>query len=111
MAEGIYVLSDEDRRKFAKIVSNAWSDQAFADRYASSPYEVLAEHGIEYPTSVKPPLLPAKPTGELSMEALEAVAAAGAAEGTLGSASSVSTIGGTAFTASCAGTFSVEQPV
>ena len=109
MAEGIYVLSDEDRRKFAKIVSSAWSDTEFAGRYQTSPYEVLAEHGIDYPATVAPPLLPPKPSGDLSMEALEAVAA-GSAEGTLGSASSISTIGGTAFTASTAGTFGVEDP-
>lgn len=107
MAEGIYILSDEDRRKFAKIVSQAWSDTDFADRYAAEPYSVLAEHGIEYPATVAAPLLPPKPTGDLSLEALEAVAA-GAAEGTLGSASSISTIGGTAFTASCFGTIAVD---
>jgi putative thiazole/oxazole-modified microcin (TOMM)-like peptide len=107
MAESIYVLGDDDRRKFAKIVANVWTDDSFAQRYANSPYDVLAEHGIDYPQSVQAPLVPPKPEGDLSLEALEAVAA-GAAEGTTGtagSASSVSTIGGTAFTAACAGTY------
>ncbi|SRR6266508_3214476 len=108
MAESIYVLGDEDRRKFARIVANVWTDETFAQRYASSPHEVLAEHGIDYPQSVQAPLVPPKPEGDLNLEALEAVAA-GAAEGgtagTAGSVSSISSIGATAFTAACAGTY------
>jgi len=107
MAEGIYILSDEDRRKFAKIVSKAWSETEFASRYEAEPYAVLSEHGITYPASVAPPVMPPKPTGDLSLEALEAVAA-GAAESTFGSASSISTIGGTAFTASTFGSLAAE---
>jgi putative thiazole/oxazole-modified microcin (TOMM)-like peptide len=106
MAESIYVLGDEDRRKFAKIVANVWTDESFAQRYANSPHEVLAEHGIDYPTSVQAPLVPPKPEGDLNLEALEAVAAgAEGTAGTAGSISSVSSIGATAFTAACAGTY------
>jgi putative thiazole/oxazole-modified microcin (TOMM)-like peptide len=108
MAEGIYILSDEDRRKFAKIVARIWSDSEFADRYTAEPYRVLAESGIDYPPTVAPPLVPRKPEGELSLEALEAVASAG---DTVSSASSISTVGGCAFTASCVGCMSPELPV
>jgi putative thiazole/oxazole-modified microcin (TOMM)-like peptide len=110
MAEGIYVLSDDDRRKFAKIVSSSWLDSEFAQRYQAEPLAVLAEHGIDYPASVAPPLVPPKPTGDLSLEAMESIAAGleAAAEGTFGSASSISTIGGTAFTASTFGSMAAE---
>ena len=111
MAEGIYILSDDDRRKFAKIVSNSWLDEGFAERYQAEPLAVLAEHGIDYPATLAPPLLPPKPTGDLSLEAMEAIAAGldEAAASTFGSASSISTIGGTAFTASCFGSYSSDQ--
>jgi putative thiazole/oxazole-modified microcin (TOMM)-like peptide len=99
--EGYYVLGDQDRRKFAKIAAAAWMDEAFAGRYADVPYEVLAEHGISYPADVAPPLLPARPTGELSIESLESIAAG--VEASISSSASVSSVTTTG-TLFCGGT-------
>jgi putative thiazole/oxazole-modified microcin (TOMM)-like peptide len=89
MADNVYIMGDEDRRRFAKIVASAWSDESFARRYTSAPYAVLAEYGIEYPSHVQPPPVPAKPDGEMTLETLELVA--GDAAG-MACASSVSCI-------------------
>lgn len=94
MAESIYVLGDEDRKKFAKLIAQAWTDDAVKEQYDSDPRAVLSEHGISYPAGVDVPVLPPKPVGDLTVEELEM-----AAGGCLGSASSISTIGGCAFTA------------
>jgi hypothetical protein len=102
MAEGYYVLSETERRKFAGIVSRIWSDESFAERWTAEPYVVLAEFDIEYPEGFPPPLVPAKPSGDLSLESLEAIAAGDSTFGTAGTASSVSCPAGTA---ACAGTF------
>lgn len=104
MAESIYVLGDEDRKKFAKLIAQAWSDDAVTEQYTANPHTVLAEFGITYPAGVATPALPPKPVGDLSVEELEM--AAGTA-GCFGSASSLSTIGGTAFTASTLGSASL----
>jgi hypothetical protein len=104
MAESLYILGDEDRRKFARLIAAAWADEDVKGRYEREPSELLAEYGAAYPEGVATPPLPGKPVGELSVEELET-----AAGGTLGSASSVSTIGtlsgtaGSGLTASSAG--------
>lgn len=102
MAESIYVLGDEDRKKFAKLIAQAWTDDAIKEQYDADPRTVLGEYGISYPTGVEVPALPAKPVGDLSVEELEM-----AAGGCFGSASSISTIGGCAFTASTLGSASL----
>jgi putative thiazole/oxazole-modified microcin (TOMM)-like peptide len=98
MADSIYVLGDEDRKKFAKLIAQAWSDESVKDRYENEPRAVLGEFGITYPDGLDTPAMPGKPVGEFSVEDLEM-----AAGSCLGSASSVSTVGGTAFTAACLG--------
>jgi hypothetical protein len=103
MAEGVYVLSDEERRKFARIVAKVWTDGSFAERYEAEPMVVLSEHGIDYPQGFPAPLVPAKPAGDLSLESLESVAAGAEAEGSASSISTLSCPAGCAFTASCAG--------
>ncbi|MFC0865106.1 thiocillin family RiPP [Sphaerimonospora cavernae] len=107
MAESIYILGDEDRKKFARLIAAAWAEEEVKARYGREPRAMLAEYGIVYPEGVPTPVLPPKPEGEFSVEELEV--AAGVAEagtaGTAGTASSVSTIGGTAGTAACAGTY------
>jgi hypothetical protein len=103
MAEGVYVLSDEERRNFARIVAKVWTDGSFAERYEAEPMVVLSEHGIDYPQGIPAPLVPAKPAGDLSLESLESVAAGSEPEGSASSVSTISCPVGTAFTASCAG--------
>ncbi|WP_030454983.1 MULTISPECIES: thiocillin family RiPP [Herbidospora] len=107
MAESIYILGDEDRKKFARLVAAAWSDGGVKTRYGHEPRVMLAEYGISYPEGVATPPLPARPEGEFSVEELE-VAAGAEAEGCLGSASSISTIGGCLGTASTYGCGSVS---
>jgi putative thiazole/oxazole-modified microcin (TOMM)-like peptide len=98
MADSIYILGDEDRKKFAKLIAQAWSDESVKDRYEREPRAVLNEFGITYPDGIDVPAVPGKPVGEFSVEELEM-----AAGSCLGTASSLSTIGGTAFTAATAG--------
>jgi hypothetical protein len=90
MAEGYYVLSETERRKFAGIVSKIWSDDAFAERWQAEPFVILAEHEIDYPEGFPPPLVPEKPSGDLSLESLEAIAAGSEVEGTAGTAGTAS---------------------
>ncbi|MEV6981435.1 thiocillin family RiPP [Sphaerisporangium sp. NPDC051017] len=101
MAESLYILGDEDRKKFARLVASAWTEGEVKTRYGREPRALLAEYGIAYPEGVPTPPLPEKPTGEFSLEELEV--AAGAANGCLGSASTISTIGGCLGTASTYG--------
>jgi putative thiazole/oxazole-modified microcin (TOMM)-like peptide len=75
VAQGVYILSENERRTFARIVAKAWSGSEFAQRYSDEPYAVLIEHGIDYPTNVPPPMLPPRPVGDFSVEQLEAVVA------------------------------------
>ncbi|SDL13038.1 hypothetical protein SAMN05421874_11670 [Nonomuraea maritima] len=104
MAESLYILGDDDRRKFARLIAAAWADEDVKSRYEREPRVMLEEYGIAYPQGVATPPLPAKPVGEFSVEELET-----AAGGTLGSASSVSSVGtvsgtaGSGLTASTAG--------
>jgi hypothetical protein len=109
MAEGYYVLSEDERRKFAGVVSKIWTDEAFAERWQAEPFAILAEYQIEYPEGFPPPLVPEKPSGDLSLESLEAVAAGSEAEGTAGTAGSLSSFSCPAGTAACAGTYGTSD--
>lgn len=101
MTESLYVLGDEDRKKFARLAAQAWTNDEIKEQYDSNPRELLASYGIDYPGDVQTPVLPPKPEGELTIEELEMAAGA---VGTFGSASSVSCVTGCAFTACTAGT-------
>jgi putative thiazole/oxazole-modified microcin (TOMM)-like peptide len=61
MAESIYILGAEDRRKFARLIAAAWRDAELRGRYERAPREVLAEYGIDYPAEVPTPPLPPMP--------------------------------------------------
>ncbi|GLX95448.1 hypothetical protein [Herbidospora sp. NBRC 101105] len=71
MAESIYVLGDEDRRKFARLVAAAWANSELKARYEARPREVLVEYGVVIPAGIPTPPLPARPEGEFSVEQLE----------------------------------------
>jgi putative thiazole/oxazole-modified microcin (TOMM)-like peptide len=71
MNESIYVLGDEDGRKFARLVAAAWADSELRARYESEPRALLSQYGIAYPEGVPAPPLPPKPEGELDIMELE----------------------------------------
>ncbi|HEX3783443.1 MAG TPA: hypothetical protein VHX38_27580 [Pseudonocardiaceae bacterium] len=81
-------LAEPDRRRFARLVAQAWADDELTARYNAQPRTVLAEYGIQLTDDVVTPVLPARPDGEFSIEQLEAVA--GAAASTFGTVGSVS---------------------
>jgi hypothetical protein len=91
MAQSVYVLGDEDRKKFAKLVAAAWQDPGVQSRYESEPRALLSQYGIVYPEGVPTPPLPPKPEGEFDIADLES--AAGSSVGTI---SSISCVGGCA---------------
>lgn len=76
MAESMYVLGEEDRKKLARLIAAAWSDTALKARYETEPRVVLREFGIVYPAGVPTPPLPAKPDGEFEIADLESAAGA-----------------------------------
>src|SRR4051794_19426167 len=77
-----------DQRKaaaYGKIVARAWRDPAFKEKLLTDPHAALDDAGLSVPAGVTVTVvedtatqvhlvLPAKPTGELSDEALEQVA-------------------------------------
>lgn len=73
-----------DRTRFARLVADAWSDPALANRYQLDPTAVLAEYGIVLGDGAETPELPPAP-GELAVEDLST--AAGAAMATIGTVS------------------------
>ncbi|WP_322748540.1 MULTISPECIES: hypothetical protein [unclassified Frankia] len=75
MSENSYVVSDEDRTRFATMVARIWGDPELEARYAGDARSVLAEFGITLPESAPTPEIPAKPEGDLSIEELDSVAA------------------------------------
>ncbi|MFB4270834.1 hypothetical protein [Nonomuraea sp. GTA35] len=87
MAESIYILGDEDRRKFARLVAAAWEDGDLRARYERDPIALLTQYGIAYPQGVPAPPLPPKPEGEFDIADLESAAGGSAEPG-----STVSTI-------------------
>ncbi|MGC5033472.1 TIGR04351 family putative TOMM peptide [Micromonospora sp. DT229] len=74
----------EHRTRFARLVADAWSDPALADRYRLDPTAVLAEYGIVLGAGDEVPDLPPAP-GEIAVEDLST--AAGAAMATIGTVS------------------------
>jgi hypothetical protein len=78
MAENI--LSESDRRNFARMVAGSWADDSLTARYNAEPRAVLVEFGVELAEGVPTPVLPPRPDGEFSVEQLESVA--GSAVGT-----------------------------
>jgi putative thiazole/oxazole-modified microcin (TOMM)-like peptide len=72
MAE--FILPASDRRSFARMVAQTWSDDSLTARYNAEPRAVLAEFGIHLAEDVPTPVLPSRPGGEFSVEQLEAVA-------------------------------------
>ena len=71
--------------EYVKVVAEAWSDQAYKERFLHDPRAVLTEAGLEVPSSIELAVmedsadrrhlvLPAKPEeGEISEEALAGV--------------------------------------
>ncbi|WP_214409268.1 hypothetical protein [Sphaerisporangium fuscum] len=74
MAESIYILGDEDRRKFARLIAAAWDDEVIRRRYETEPRALLGQYGIVYPEGVPTPPLPSKPEGEFDIADLESAA-------------------------------------
>jgi Nitrile hydratase, alpha chain len=101
---------EESSKAFGKVISQAWADPSYKARLLADPASVLAESGVALPpgveiraventASVVYLALPAKPSEELSDDALEAVAGGS----TAGSAGTVGTLGSAL---SCLGTAS-----
>ncbi len=97
-------MADNHAQAYGKVIAQAWSDPAFAERLKTDPAAALAEAGIKVPEGAKVTsyfaeanevvvLVPPKPPEELADEALEAMAGGG----------SVGT-GGTFGTGACPGT-------
>jgi hypothetical protein len=63
------VLSLEDRKRFASLVAQVWSDPALEARYLAEPGPVLAEHGIRV-TGTGYPELPPMPVDVIRDEQL-----------------------------------------
>ena len=82
-------MSDAEHQKSAllgKVIARAWRDPAFKAKLLADPKAVLSEAGVMFPTDVALRVvedtaahfhlvLPPKPTGALSEEALDHVAA------------------------------------
>jgi putative thiazole/oxazole-modified microcin (TOMM)-like peptide len=95
MAENI--ISEADRKNFARLVAQAWSDDSLTARYSETPGAVLSEYGIQLAEGTEAPPLPPRPAGEFSIEQLESVAGAAASTfGTLGTATCPAACFGTA---------------
>ncbi len=43
----------EHRRKMAKIIAKAWTDESFKERLVSDPKAVLIENGIDLPAGLQ----------------------------------------------------------
>jgi len=80
----------EFAKKYGRVVAKAWADGKFKSRLLSDPAGALKEFGLDVPAgtqvrvveeteTVNYLVLPAKPTGDLSLEQLESVSAAGCA--------------------------------
>jgi Nitrile hydratase, alpha chain len=79
--------SDADD-KYVRIVERAWGDESFKQRFLAAPRSIFEEYKIEVPATLEVRIventheriyltLPAKPSGEISMEELELVAGGG----------------------------------
>ena len=98
-------------RAYGRVIAQAWSDPAFAEKLRTNPAAALAEAGIEVPEGARVTsyfaaenevvvLVPPKPSEELSEETLEAMAGGG----TKGTAGTAGTAGCPIGTFGCAGT-------
>ncbi len=99
-------MPQDQAKAYGRIIARAWSDPAFAAKLKTDPAAALAEAGIEVPESAKVTsyfaeenevvvLVPAKPSEELSDEALEAMAGGGSigTGGTFGTGACPGTVG------------------
>ena len=82
-------MSDEGQRKpspYGRVIAKAWREPAFKAKLIANPRATLAETGVSIPADVTVKVvedtptrlhlvLPPKPTGELSDEALDKIAA------------------------------------
>ncbi|RMF11678.1 MAG: thiocillin family RiPP [Alphaproteobacteria bacterium] len=104
-------MAQDAAKAYGQVIARAWSDPAFAAKLKSDPAAALAEAGVEVPDGAKVTsyfaeenevvvLVPAKPSEELSDEALEAMAGGG----TKGSAGTAGTAACPIGTFGCAGT-------
>src|SRR5207344_1113743 len=82
-----HLMSDAERQKpsLGKVIARAWRDPAFKAKLVADPKAVLNEAGVTFPADVAVRVvedtathfhlvLPPKPTGALSEEALDHVA-------------------------------------
>jgi putative thiazole/oxazole-modified microcin (TOMM)-like peptide len=74
----------EHRSQFARLVADAWSDEALARRYTAEPLVVLAEYGVTLAADQTAPALPSAPV-DIALEELGT--SAGAALATIGTVS------------------------
>ncbi|GIX16984.1 MAG: hypothetical protein KatS3mg119_1170 [Rhodothalassiaceae bacterium] len=81
-------MADNHAQAYGKIIAQAWSDPAFAEKLTKDPAAALAEAGIKVPAGAKVTsyfaaenevvvLVPPKPSAELADEALEAMVGGG----------------------------------
>lgn len=80
------MIEKDLQKKWAKVISKAWSDSAFKKKLLENPGTTLAAEGISLPKGVQVKIheqeenifhfnLPEKPTGELSEDKLFKIAA------------------------------------
>jgi hypothetical protein len=88
-----FEMSEQDRRRFAKLIAHSWVDESVHARYVDDPRATLAEYGIDCPAEAALPSLPAKPSDEIDVETLElATVGAGVPTSTATSATRASTL-------------------
>jgi hypothetical protein len=76
---------DEQGKKVSQVIAKCWADEAFKRKLLADPAATLKAEGVEVPAGVsikaladddkvRHLVIPARPTGSLSDEALEKVA-------------------------------------
>ncbi|WP_214409259.1 hypothetical protein [Sphaerisporangium fuscum] len=78
-------LPPELHARFARFVARAWSDESVRREFARDPRAALADAGVDWPSELSPPDLPAQPDQAIDLESLES--SAGGALGTIGTVS------------------------
>ncbi len=97
-------MADNHAQAYGKVIAQAWSDPAFAEKLKKDPAAALAEAGIKVPAGAKVTsyfaeenevvvIVPPKPNEELADEALEAMAGGFNCRGTAGTAGCPATLG------------------